>query len=74
MNASTHDHLTLQVPDISCAHCVSTIQDSLSAIEGVTKVQASVETKFVDVDIDPAKASTDKVVEVLAEAGYPARV
>lgn len=69
-----YEHMTLQVPAISCGHCISTIQESLADIEGVSNVHASVETKFVDVDLDPAKVSTDTVVEILAEAGYPAKV
>ncbi len=73
MTDAHHEHMTLQVPAISSGHCIGTIQESLTDVEGVTNIHASVETKLVDVDIDPAKVSTDKVIEILAEAGYPAR-
>jgi copper chaperone CopZ len=72
MAHATHEHVTLRAPGISCGHCISTIQESLRNVEGVSNVHASVETKLVDMDIDPAKASTDRVMKVLADAGYPA--
>lgn len=72
MTEATREHVTFRVPAISCGHCISTIQESLADVDGVSNVHASVETKLVDVDIDPAKVSTDKVGVILAEAGYPA--
>ncbi len=66
-------HLTLQIPAITDGRCLGTIQDSLVEVDGVSNVQASVETKLVDLDIDPARVSAAEVETILAEAGYPAK-
>lgn len=72
MAQETQEHITLRAPGINCARCIGTIQESLRNVEGVSNVHASVETKLIDLDIDPAKASSDKVMQILDEAGYPA--
>ena len=63
--------LTLNVPNISCGHCVHTIQSELSELEGVGKVLASSETKQVTISFDPP-ADEEKIKAILAEINYPA--
>lgn len=63
--------LTLNVPNISCGHCVHTIQSELSELEGVGKVLASSETKQVTISFDPP-ADEEKIKALLAEINYPA--
>lgn len=59
------------VPNISCGHCVATIEKELSFVEGVEAVKANNETKQVSVDVtDPIVFSV--VESTLAEIGYPA--
>ncbi|MFP4193743.1 MAG: heavy-metal-associated domain-containing protein [Desulfosalsimonas sp.] len=62
----------LQVPNISCNHCVMTIKNELSEIEGVSSVQGEVEKKQVTVEYD-TPASLDKILEKLKEINYPAQ-
>ncbi|MFW5874704.1 MAG: heavy-metal-associated domain-containing protein [bacterium] len=62
----------LQVPNISCNHCVMTIKNELSEIEGVSSVQGEVEKKQVTVEYDNP-ASLDKILEKLKEINYPAQ-
>jgi len=58
------------VPNISCGHCVATIENELSLVEGVEAVKANNETKLVSVDVnDPIVFSV--VESTLAEIGYP---
>ena len=62
--------LRYRVENISCGHCVHTIQMELSALEGVTRVIASQETKTVEVEFGPP--ATDQSIRVaLAEINYP---
>ena len=68
------ERVTLTAPDISCGHCVQTVQNSLGQLEGVTSVSASAETKQIDLEFDPNKVSLDKVAAVLDEEGYPVQV
>lgn len=59
------------VPNISCGHCVHTIQTELIELEGVKEVRASAETKSVAVTFD-FPADEEKIKALLAEINYPA--
>jgi copper chaperone len=63
--------LTLKVPNISCNHCVHTIKTELSELPGVQSVDASADTKVVEVKFD-APATQNKIEALLAEINYPA--
>jgi len=68
---SSPEQATLTAPDISCGHCVSTVEAAIGAIDGVHQVDASAETKQVAVSFDPARVSLDQITATLGEAGYP---
>jgi copper chaperone CopZ len=59
------------VPNISCAHCVATIERELRTISGVKDVTGDVETKQVAVgyEVDTVLGEVEKMLE---EIGYPA--
>jgi copper chaperone len=60
-----------QVRNISCRHCVMTIERELGELAGVTKVSGDVESKTVSVEWqDPA--TEEKIKTLLAEINYPA--
>jgi len=40
----------LTVPDMSCGHCVATVQRALESLEGVEKVEVSLETKLAVIE------------------------
>ena len=65
--------ITYQIPNISCGHCVNTIQNELSELEGVKKVVATLETKSVLIEFGPP-ATPEAIKEVLAEIDYPVAV
>ncbi len=71
MAQTTHENITLTAPDISCGHCVMSIQNRLGGLEGIDKVVASAETKRVDLSFDPSKISLDKIKAELDDEGYP---
>jgi copper chaperone CopZ len=62
--------VTFKVPNISCHHCIHTIQTELSALEGVKSVEARLDTKEVTVAFD-MPATQAKVEATLAEIDYP---
>lgn len=64
-------NVTYNVPNISCGHCVHTIQSELSELEGVEKVVASNETKKVSITFQPP-ADEAKIKALLSEINYPA--
>ena len=63
--------VTYTVPNISCKHCTHTIAMELSEIQGVSKVDADVQTRLVKVDFDEP-ASEQEIKDTLAEINYPA--
>lgn len=58
-----------RVPNISCNHCVMTIKRELGAIAGVQQVEASLDTKKVDVTWE-APATWDGIKALLTEINY----
>ena len=62
---------TFTVPNISCGHCVMSIKNELSELDGVKSVEGNPETKSIDVEWD-APITEDKLIETLKEINYPA--
>ena len=63
--------ITYSVPNISCQHCVHTINTELVELPGVQTVTADLPTKTVKISY-AAPATSDKIEELLAEIDYPA--
>ena len=61
---------TLSVPDISCEHCVKTINGALGALAGVQAVSTDIPSKTVHLSYDPAQVSLDQIEATLDDAGY----
>jgi copper chaperone CopZ len=62
---------TFKVPNISCGHCVHTIQSEVGELEGVKRVVAVENTKMVTVEWEDPQ-SWDNIKALLAEINYPA--
>jgi copper chaperone len=65
--------VTYSIPNISCGHCVHTIQTELADLTGVQTVKANEGTKMVEIVFD-APASEEKIKNLLAEIDYPVAV
>ena len=61
----------LTVPDISCDHCVRSVTDALTPVDGVQQVSVDIPTKQVTVTYDQSLVGVDKMQEILAEEDYP---
>ena len=62
---------TLSIPNISCGHCVMTIEREIGEISGVSEIKGDVASKKVTVLWD-APASLKKIKDTLKEINYPA--
>jgi copper chaperone CopZ len=62
--------VTYSVPNISCDHCVHTIQTEVSDLAGIKSVKADATTKTVEIDFD-APANEDAIKSLLKEINYP---
>jgi len=63
--------VTYLVPNISCGHCVHTIQTELSDVQGVQSVVADQDTKNVEIVFE-APATEEKIKALLVLIEYPA--
>ncbi len=63
--------MKLNVPDMSCGHCVATITKTVKGLDAAAEVKADLAAKQVTVETGlPAET----VMKALDEAGYPASV
>ncbi len=58
------------VPNISCGHCVNTIQVEVADVEGVQSVTADQESQVVEIAFDDP-ATEDSIKALMAEINYP---
>jgi copper chaperone CopZ len=61
---------TFTVPNISCGHCVHTIEMEVGDMAGVTRVEADEATKQVTVEWGEP-ASWENIEALLEEINYP---
>ena len=62
--------LTYKAPDISCGHCVHTIQTEVGELPGVNSVDAKEDSKLVTIGFD-SPATKEQIEALMAEIGYP---
>jgi len=62
---------TFSIPNISCGHCTTAIENELSEINGISSVKGNVEEKSVTVEWG-APATYDTIIQTLKEINYPA--
>lgn len=57
------------VPNISCGHCVHTIQSEVAELAGVKSVVASNDTKIVEIQFE-SPATEEQIVALMKEINY----
>ena len=62
---------TVQVPNISCGHCVVAIQRGVSEIEGVLSVEGRHDTRDVAISWNSEKTSWQEIEKLMREINYP---
>jgi len=62
--------VTFSIPNISCHHCIHTIQSEVSEMEGVQTVVADLDSKTVKIEYTPP-ATEAGIKGLLAEIEYP---
>lgn len=65
------EQIILNIPNISCGHCVATIENELKELSGVLNVSGNPATKQVDIQWD-APATLDIIRKTLEDINYPA--
>ena len=62
--------ITYTIPNISCAHCVHTINTEIGELAGVKTVQANLAAKTAVITFDPP-ATEEQIVDALKSINYP---
>lgn len=66
--------VTLEVPGMFCAVCPITVKHALQKVDGVSKIDVSLEKKEAIVTFDDTKTSVKALEKATADAGYPSSV
>jgi copper chaperone CopZ len=66
----TMTNKTVRVPNISCGHCVMTIEREVGRVEGVRSVKADRATQEVTVTWDPAATDWESIARVMRDINY----
>jgi len=61
--------MKFQVPEMSCGHCVSSIEKAVGAADPAASVQADLDAKTIRV---ASSLPPNKVMHILKETGYDA--
>lgn len=64
--------VTMAVQNMTCAACPYIVKESMSAVDGVEKVDVSFENKTAIVTFDDAKTTVAAIADASERAGYPA--
>lgn len=67
---ATTEDTTLSVPEISCEHCVKTINGALGALPGIESVNTDLDSRTVHLRYVPVQVSMDTIEATLDAAGY----
>lgn len=62
--------ITLDVPDISCDHCKTSIEGALAPLPGVQRAQVDIAARTVTVAYDDGALDPADLRRVVEDAGY----
>ncbi len=65
--------VTLEAPDISCDHCIASIQKAVRNLPGVRFLEGNPQTKQVTVEYDPGSVQLDAIERAMEAEGYPVK-
>lgn len=63
--------MKFQIPNMTCGHCVATIENAVKAVDSAAVVQPDLAAHTAEIK---AKLSSAALVQILAEAGYSSSV
>ena len=65
------EQITLIAPDISCDHCIASIQKAVTKLNSVRFLKGDSAAKQVTVEYDPSQVELAAIEKVMEEEGYP---
>ena len=67
-------NITIKIKGMGCQNCVNAVTESLTELEGISKVNVSLEKESAEVEFDESKINADKMIETIKELEYEASV
>ena len=61
---------TLDVPEVTCSHCIGAIEGAVGALEGVEAVKVDLDRKDVTVNYDESSVSLTSIISAIEGEGY----
>jgi copper chaperone len=62
--------ITLNVPDVSCGHCKSSIEGAVAPLDGVETAVVAIDDRNVAIEYDGSDSTMDAIVAAIDEQGY----
>ena len=60
----------LQVPEVHCDHCKTSLEGAVGALEGVSSVEVTVADATIDVAYDEGSTPLDLIKSTIEDQGY----
>lgn len=67
-------NIIIKIKGMGCQNCVNAVMESLSEIDGISKVNVSLEKELAEVEYDELKVNADKMIETIKELEYEASI
>ncbi|HSJ70625.1 MAG TPA: copper ion binding protein [Acidimicrobiia bacterium] len=64
------NQVTLNVPDISCGHCKSSIEGAVAPMDGVASAEVTIDARTVAVTYDESAVDLDAIITAIEDQGY----
>ena len=62
--------ITLQVPEVHCGHCKTSLEGAVGALQGVENVEVTIADATLDVKFDDSAVQLDEIKQTIEEQGY----
>jgi copper ion binding protein len=66
--------VTLAIEGMTCGHCVAHVESALRGLDGISSVEVVLREGRAIVSLDPSRATPERLIAAVDEAGYKARV
>lgn len=62
--------IQLQVPEVHCDHCKTSLEGAVGALQGVENVEVTVSDATLDVKFDDTTVELETIKQTIEEQGY----
>ena len=65
-------NVTIKINGMGCQNCVKAVTEALTSLDGINKVNVSLENACAEIEYDESKINTDKMISAIKELEYEA--